>query len=95
TIRNGLKSLQELGYLEYSEVKRGRSVYIQIHSRNPKLKVTSSKPEKPEAPKQAEEAKGEIDAKQNLKNKISELSQNLTPENIKLIEILTNSLKLL
>ncbi|WP_246842724.1 hypothetical protein, partial [Klebsiella pneumoniae] len=35
------------------------------------------------------------DAKQNLKNKISELSQNLTPENIKLIEILTNSLKLL
>ncbi|HDU2930667.1 TPA: replication initiation protein, partial [Klebsiella pneumoniae] len=50
---------------------------------------------KPEAPKQAEEAKGEIDAKQNLKNKISELSQNLTPENIKLIEILTNSLKLL
>ncbi|MEH2749535.1 hypothetical protein, partial [Klebsiella pneumoniae] len=27
--------------------------------------------------------------------KITELSQNLTPENIKLIEILTNSLKLL
>ncbi|EEZ6178699.1 TPA: RepB family plasmid replication initiator protein [Escherichia coli] len=94
TIRNGLKALQDLGYLEYSEIKRGRSIYIQIHSRNPKLKVAPPKPEDIE-PKKPDEKAGEIDAKQNIINKITELSQNLTPENIKMIEILSNSLKLL
>ena len=92
TIRNGLKSLQELGYLDYSEIKRGRSVYIQIHNRNPKLKVTESKPEK--LPKDKPPIEGNSDTKQNLINKIVELSKDLTPENIKLIEILNNSLKL-
>lgn len=92
TIRNGLKSLQELGYLDYSEVKRGRSVYIQIHNRNPKLKVIESKFE---APVEKKSEKDNVsDMKQNLINKIAELSQNLTPENIKLIEILNNSLKI-
>ncbi|ELR5825931.1 replication initiation protein, partial [Escherichia coli] len=46
-------------------------------------------------PKKPDEKAGEIDAKQNIINKITELSQNLTPENIKMIEILSNSLKLL
>ncbi|EHG2928438.1 RepB family plasmid replication initiator protein [Salmonella enterica subsp. enterica serovar Typhimurium] len=95
TIRNGLKSLKELGYLDYSEIKRGRSIYIQIHSRNPKLKVASAKPEGIGEQGKPADKSGEIDAKQNLVNKITELSQNLTPENIKLIEILSNSLKLL
>ncbi|HCT5116551.1 TPA: replication initiation protein, partial [Salmonella enterica] len=95
TIRNGLKSLKELGYLDYSEIKRGRSIYILIHSRNPKLKVAYVKPEGIREPDKPTEKSGEIDAKQNLVNKITELSQNLTPENIKLIEILSNSLKLL
>ncbi|HHT4259187.1 TPA: RepB family plasmid replication initiator protein [Klebsiella variicola] len=94
TIRNGLKSLQSLGYLDYSEVKRGRSIYIQIHSRNPKLKVIEPKTEEQVGKKKSDEVAG-ADAKQNIINKISELSQNLTPENIKLIEILSNSLKLL
>ncbi|QLT68271.1 RepB family plasmid replication initiator protein (plasmid) [Klebsiella oxytoca] len=100
TIRNGLKSLQELGYLDYSEVKRGRSVYIQIHGRNPKLKAVSE--EKPDNPEklveqvEAPQGKGDMDAvKQNMINKIAELSADLTPENIKLIEILSNGLKLL
>lgn len=92
TIRNGLKSLQELGYLDYSEVKRGRSVYIQIHNRNPKLKVTENKLEISDEKKS--ENDNIFDMKQNLINKIAELSQNLTPENIKLIEILNNSLKI-
>lgn len=96
TIRNGLKTLEELGYLEYSEIKRGRSIYIQIHSRNPKLKASSVKEEMPALPdKPVESTSSGVDAKQNLVNKITELSQNLTPENIKLIEILSNSLKLL
>ena len=92
TIRNGLKSLQELGYLDYSEIKRGRSVYIQIHNRNPKLKVIESKPDISSAEKPE---KGNVaDMKQNIINKIADLSQNLTPDNIKLIEILNNSLKI-
>lgn len=97
TIRNGLKSLKELGYLDYSELKRGRSVYIQIHNRNPKLKASSPKIKNDvieEASKQ-EQKDGKVDAKQNLINKITELSQDLTPENIKMIEILSNSLRLL
>lgn len=96
TIRNGLKSLKELGYLDYSELKRGRSVYIQIHNRNPKLKASSSKSKNDvieEASKQ-EKKDGNVDAKLNIINKITELSQDLTPENIKMIEILSNSLKL-
>ncbi|EIY0410542.1 replication initiation protein [Escherichia coli] len=96
TIRNGLKSLKELGYLDYSELKRGRSVYIQIHNRNPKLKPSSSKRKNDvieEASKQ-EKKDGNVDAKLNIINKITELSQDLTPENIKMIEILSNSLKL-
>ncbi|HIB5751978.1 TPA: RepB family plasmid replication initiator protein, partial [Klebsiella pneumoniae] len=35
------------------------------------------------------------EVKQNMLNKIAELSKDLTPENIKLIEILTNGLKML
>lgn len=95
TIRNGLKSLKSLGYLDYSEVKRGRSVYIQIHNRNPKLKALSE--ERNADPKSSSTAtKSEsTDAKNNLINKITELSRDLTPENIKMIEILSNSLKLL
>lgn len=95
TIRNGLKSLKALGYLDYSEIKRGRSVYIQIHHRNPKLKaISEAKSGDPETPKNAGDS-GVVDAKQNLINKITELSRDLTPENIKLIEILSNGLKLL
>jgi hypothetical protein len=100
TIRNGLKSLKELGYLDYSEVKRGRSVFIQIHGRNPKLKVIGeekpSKPEKPAEQVEGPQENGELDVvKQNMIKKIAELSADLTPENIKLIEILSNGLKLL
>lgn len=93
TIRNGLKTLKELGYLDYSEIKRGRSVYIHIHSRNPKLKVIESKSEIPSDQKSTKD--NVSDMKQNIINKIAELSQNLTPENIKLIEILNNSLKII
>lgn len=95
TIRNGLKSLKALGYLDYSEIKRGRSVYIQIHHRNPKLKaISEAKPADPKANVAADNGSA-VDAKQNLINKITELSRDLTPENIKLIEILSNGLKLL
>lgn len=97
TIRNALKSLKELGYLDYSELKRGHSVYIQIHSRNPKLKASYPKTKNDiiEKSSKQEQKEEKVDVKQNIINKITEISQDLTPENIKMLEILSNSLKLL
>ena len=36
-VRRAMEQLKEIGYLDYSEVKRGRSVFFIIHSRTPKL----------------------------------------------------------
>lgn len=36
-VRRAMEQLREIGYLDYSEVKRGRSVYFVIHNREPKL----------------------------------------------------------
>lgn len=36
-VRRALEQLKDIGYLDYSEVKRGRSVYFMIHGRTPKL----------------------------------------------------------
>jgi len=38
-VRRGIDALKEIGYLECTETKRGRSVYFIIHKRNPKLKI--------------------------------------------------------
>jgi hypothetical protein len=40
-VRKGMKTLEELGYLSYSEIKKNRSVFFSIHHRNPKLKTVS------------------------------------------------------
>ncbi|MDU3783959.1 MAG: protein RepA [Serratia marcescens] len=37
-IKNAVKQLQDIGYLEASVVKEGRENYVLIHKRNPKLK---------------------------------------------------------
>ncbi|MBK4775892.1 replication protein RepA (plasmid) [Candidatus Pantoea edessiphila] len=36
-VRRAMKQLKKIGYLDYSEVKRGRSVFFIIHERIPKL----------------------------------------------------------
>ncbi|WP_370516253.1 RepB family plasmid replication initiator protein [Pantoea sp. Aalb] len=41
-VRRAMQQLKEIGYLEYSEVKRGRSVFFIIHSRTPKLDSISN-----------------------------------------------------
>lgn len=38
TIRKAMEQLKEIGYLDYTEVKRGKAVYFCIHYRRPKLK---------------------------------------------------------
>ena len=39
TVRRAMEQLKEIGYLDYSEVQKGRSVYFQVHNRYPKLKI--------------------------------------------------------
>ncbi|PPI86262.1 RepB family plasmid replication initiator protein [Candidatus Pantoea edessiphila] len=36
-VRRAMKQLKKIGYLDYSEVKRGRTVFFIIHERKPKL----------------------------------------------------------
>ncbi|MBK0004266.1 RepB family plasmid replication initiator protein [Erwinia sp. S38] len=39
TVRRALEQLREIGYLDYTEFKRGNTVYIQVNYRRPKLKA--------------------------------------------------------
>jgi len=41
TVRRAMEQLKNIGYLEYSEITRGKVVYFIIHNRNPKLKPAS------------------------------------------------------
>lgn len=43
TVRRAIEQLKEIGYLDYSEVQKGRSVYFNVHYRHPKLKVPKNK----------------------------------------------------
>lgn len=38
TVRKAMEQLKEIGYLDYTEVKRGKTVYFVVHYRRPKLK---------------------------------------------------------
>jgi hypothetical protein len=40
TVRKAMLQLKEIGYLDYTEIKRGQTVYFAIHYRRPKLKPT-------------------------------------------------------
>ncbi|EOU1298061.1 RepB family plasmid replication initiator protein [Cronobacter sakazakii] len=41
TVRKAMEQLKEIGYLDYTEIKRGRVVYFHIHYRRPKLRPQS------------------------------------------------------
>ncbi|MBG6249473.1 MULTISPECIES: RepB family plasmid replication initiator protein [Enterobacterales] len=38
TVRKAMEQLKEIGYLDYTEIKRGQTVYFVIHYRRPKLR---------------------------------------------------------
>ncbi|KLU17205.1 replication protein RepA [Xenorhabdus sp. GDc328] len=42
TVRRGMEQLREIGYLDFTETKKGNSVYFMIHERTPKLKKTKT-----------------------------------------------------
>ncbi len=48
TVRKAMEQLKEIGYLDYTEIKRGRVVYFHIHYRRPKLKQHSLSESLPE-----------------------------------------------
>lgn len=41
TVRKAIEQLKEIGYLDYTEIKRGNSAYFVVHHRNPKLIQTA------------------------------------------------------
>ncbi|WP_326972821.1 RepB family plasmid replication initiator protein [Candidatus Pantoea carbekii] len=43
TVRRAIQQLKEIGYLDYSEVRKGYSIYFNIHYRRPKLQTSKSK----------------------------------------------------
>ncbi len=51
TVRRAMEQLKEIGYLDYTEVQRGRAVYFNVHYRRPKLKAPRNESaENPELP---------------------------------------------
>lgn len=86
TVRKAMEQLRDIGYLDYTEFRRGRATYFSVHYRNPKLISSTVKtPQKDEpdnAPEQnydevirALKAAG-IDPK-----KLAEALTNMKPEN--------------
>lgn len=45
TVRRAMEQLKEIGYLDYSEVQRGRAVFFNVHYRRPKLKAPKNESE--------------------------------------------------
>lgn len=95
-VRKGLKILEELGYLSYSEVKRGKSVYFSIHNRNPKLKVITEAdaiPHDMKVPEQVVQKDQTELAKERLRERIAELAKDPTEANLKLIETIVATIR--
>ncbi|EAX4766275.1 replication initiation protein [Salmonella enterica subsp. enterica serovar Louisiana] len=44
TVRKAMEQLRDIGYLDYTEFKRGRATYFSVHYRNPKLISSTVKP---------------------------------------------------
>lgn len=43
TVRRAMQQLKDIGYLDYTEFQRGRTVYFGIHYRRPKLKAIADR----------------------------------------------------
>lgn len=61
TVRKAMEQLREIGYLDYTEFKRGRATYFSVHYRNPKLISSTVKtPRKEEGSKVPEQNYDEV-----------------------------------
>ncbi|EBB5249951.1 replication initiation protein [Salmonella enterica] len=61
TIRKAMEQLRDIGYLDYTEFKRGRATYFSVHYRNPKLISSTVKtPRKDKVEKEPEQNYDEV-----------------------------------
>ena len=61
TVRKAMEQLRDIGYLDYTEFKRGRATYFSVHNRNPKLiSGTVKVPRKEEEEKAPEQNYDEV-----------------------------------
>ncbi|HGY5112041.1 RepB family plasmid replication initiator protein [Enterobacter hormaechei] len=86
TVRKAMEQLKDIGYLDYTEFKRGRSTYFSVHYRNPKLISSSGKV----VPRDEDEKKPEQNYDEVIKalkaagidpQKLAEALTNMKPEN--------------
>lgn len=81
TVRKAMEQLKEIGYLDYSEYKRGRATYFNVHYRDPRLISSSRLAENEETE--------EISTEQNYEEVINALkAAGIDPK--KLAEVLAN-----
>ncbi|MCE5369234.1 MULTISPECIES: RepB family plasmid replication initiator protein [Klebsiella] len=55
TVRKAMEQLRDIGYLDYTEFKRGRATYFSVHYRNPKLISSTVKSPRKEVEEQSPE----------------------------------------
>ncbi|WP_434670964.1 RepB family plasmid replication initiator protein (plasmid) [Klebsiella sp. B345] len=60
TVRKAMEQLRDIGYLDYTEFKRGRSTYFSVHYRNPKLISNTKTPRNDEDEKATEQNYDEV-----------------------------------
>lgn len=60
TVRKAMEQLRDIGYLDYTEFKRGRSTYFSVHYRNPKLISNTKTPRNDEEEKAPEQNYEEV-----------------------------------
>ncbi|EBM3802264.1 replication initiation protein [Salmonella enterica] len=61
TVRKAMEQLRDIGYLDYTEFKRGRATYFSVHYRNPKLiSSTVRTPRKDKVEKEPEQNYDEV-----------------------------------
>ncbi|MBK4497260.1 RepB family plasmid replication initiator protein [Enterobacter hormaechei] len=86
TVRKAMEQLKDIGYLDYTEFKRGRSTYFSVHYRNPKLISSSGKV----VPRDEDEKKPEQNYDEVIKalkaagidpQKLAEALTNMKPDN--------------
>ena len=86
TVRKAMEQHKDIGYLDYTEFKRGRSTYFSVHYRNPKLISSSGKA----VPRDEDEKKPEQNYDEVIKalkaagidpQKLAEALTNMKPEN--------------
>lgn len=78
TVRRAMEQLKEIGYLDYTELQRGRSVVFSVHYRRPKLKAPKDpNEENPQTPSEPNSSDPELAEKLKLLEKLGITMEDL------------------